>query len=227
LWTEMRTTLLNPKYIQAMTNGEASSAESFAETFRNTYGWNVMKPDAIDSAVWDKLYDVYVDDINNLNLQDFFERENPYALQEMSGVMLETARKGLWQASEQQLATLAKLHASLVNEFEAGCGTFTCGNPLLQAFIKSKLTDAAQQSNYQQALDAAQVSGDVSKGLVLTKEPLTDKTEQSNDKAAAKKPNKQSNAENNESAFNPLWLLLFSVIAGLVIIVLGRKNVQS
>ncbi len=57
IWTEMRTTLLNPTYITDLMQGEASSAETFAETFRNTYGWNVMKPEAIDDSVWNQLGD--------------------------------------------------------------------------------------------------------------------------------------------------------------------------
>ncbi|PAJ73712.1 hypothetical protein CJF42_14175 [Pseudoalteromonas sp. NBT06-2] len=237
LWTEMRTTLLNPKYIKAMINGEASSAEHFAETFRNTFGWNVMKPDAIDDVVWDKLYQVYVEDINNMNLKQFFARENPFALQEMSGVMLETARKGLWQASEKQLKSLADLHARLVQEHQAGCGTFTCGNPLLQDFIKSKLTQPVLIESYQKQLDAAQIGRDVSKGLVLQEQPLKSKVYQNtntqsgdNDvsdlvenKAQQAIDNKQVKADTLSTT---VWVLLFFSIAGLIISLLGRKNVQ-
>jgi len=242
LWSELRTTLLNPKYIQGLIEGEASSAETFAETFRNTYGWNVMKPDAIDDVVWDKLYDVYVEDINNLNLQQFFERENPYALQEMSGVMLETARKGLWQASDEQLSTLATMHAKLVEQFEAGCGTFTCGNPLLQDFIKSKLTDPAQLEGYQHQLDAAQVSSKTSEGLVLKKQPLNNDVNgkdqaQSNDSQGNKdEPEQERNQQPDQNKpqktpegepLNPLWFLLIALFAGGVMLMLGRKNGQS
>ena len=109
-----------------MQEGGASSAEHFAETFRNTYGWNVMKPAAIDDALWDELYEVYVDDRHNLGVEAFFRRENPYALQEMTAVMLETVRKGLWDATPQQVAVLAELHTRLVEEFEAGCSGFVC-----------------------------------------------------------------------------------------------------
>ena len=37
---ETNSTVFNPKYIREMMKGEASSMETFAETFRNTYGWN-------------------------------------------------------------------------------------------------------------------------------------------------------------------------------------------
>ncbi len=135
VWTEARSTLLNPAYIGEMQEGGASSAEHFAETFRNTYGWNVMKPAAIDDALWNELYEVYVDDRYDLGVEGFFRRENPYALQEMTAVMLETVRKGLWDATAEQVAVLAELHTRLVEEFEAGCSGFVCDNAALATFI--------------------------------------------------------------------------------------------
>ena len=135
VWTEARSTLLNPAYIGELQEGGASSAEQFAETFRNTYGWNVMKPAAIDDALWNELYDVYVDDRYDIGIEDFFRRENPYALQEMTAVMLETVRKGYWEASARQVEVLAELHTRLVEEFEAGCSGFVCDNAALASFI--------------------------------------------------------------------------------------------
>ena len=135
VWTEARSTLLNPAWIGELQEGGASSAEQFAETFRNTYGWNVMKPAAIDDALWNEMYDVYVDDRHGLGVEAFFRRENPYALQEMTAVMLETVRKGLWDATAEQVAVLAELHTRLVEEFEAGCSGFVCDNAALATFI--------------------------------------------------------------------------------------------
>ena len=108
-----------------------------------------MKPEAIDDSVWNNLHKVYVEDSHELGVKTFFEMQNPYALQEMTGVMLEAAHKGLWDASEQQLASIAELHTELVIEHEAGCGNFTCGNPSLQQFIKDKLTSTALSQSYQ------------------------------------------------------------------------------
>ena len=57
---EGRTTIFNPAYIKEKTKGGASSASTFAEIVTNTYGWNVMKPKAIDKEMWDEIYNVYV-----------------------------------------------------------------------------------------------------------------------------------------------------------------------
>ena len=73
-----------------------------------------MKPGAIDNQLWDKYYEVYVEDKLNTGVDDFFKDKNPYAYQEMTAIMLETIRKGLWEASPEQIEKLADLHIELV-----------------------------------------------------------------------------------------------------------------
>ncbi|MFC4297262.1 cobaltochelatase subunit CobN [Castellaniella hirudinis] len=167
---EARSTLLNPAYIEAMTQGGASSAETFAETFRNVYGWNVMKPSVIRPALWDALYETYVQDAQNLGLRAFFEKTSPYALQEMTAVMLETARKGYWQPGEQVLQSVADLHAELVARFGASGTEFVNDNQALRTFIAQRL-DAAQRRPYEDRLQQANEGTliDIDKGMVLSK----------------------------------------------------------
>ena len=89
---ESRTTILNPVYIKEKMKGGASSASEFAEVITNTYGWNVMKPAAIDKELWNNIYNVYVKDELNLGVKKYFEQQNPAALEEMTAVMLESVR---------------------------------------------------------------------------------------------------------------------------------------
>lgn len=39
----------------------------------------------------------------------------------MTAIMLESARKGLWKASAEQVAELAKLHTETVNKYRPSC----------------------------------------------------------------------------------------------------------
>jgi len=151
---EARATLLNPAYVEAMSRGGASSAEVFAETFRNLYGWNVMKPSAIPGELWDALDEAYVRDARGMGAHAFFERVNPYALQEMTAVMLETARKGYWQPGSDRLHAIAQLHADLVARFGASGTEFVNGNRELRRFIASQLPAQARAS-YDDALQQA------------------------------------------------------------------------
>ena len=59
---ETNSAIFNPKYISELPAGEASYKEHFAETFRNNYGWNVMKPEAILDYVWNIYHEIYVND---------------------------------------------------------------------------------------------------------------------------------------------------------------------
>ncbi len=175
---ESRTTIFNPNYISEMMKGEASAASTFAEIVQNTYGWNVMKPKAIDNEMWDEIYNVYVKDKFNLGVQEYFESRNPAALQEITAVMMETARKGLWNATEQQLDDIARLHTELVNKYQPSCSGFVCDNAKLRDFIASK-TEAHSAAEYYKNIKnirEAAASHD-KKGMVMKKENLNNEND--------------------------------------------------
>lgn len=177
---EGRTTIFNPAYIKEKMKGGASSASTFAEIVTNTYGWNVMKPKAIDKEMWDEIYNVYVKDKYNLGTKEFFDKQNPAALMEMTAVMMESARKGMWKATPQQLKDIAKLHTETVNKYKPSCSGFVCDNAKLRNYIASK-TDAASAKEYQQNVeqirDAEAEKNSSDKGMVMKKETLNEETQ--------------------------------------------------
>lgn len=170
---ESRTTIFNPAYLGEKMKGGASSAAEFAHTIQNTYGWNVMKPDVVDNELWDEVYAVYVEDKFGLGLHDYFERQNPAALEEISAVILETARKGMWRATEQQLANLAALHTELVSQHGPSCSEFVCDNALLRAFITSKSTPEQARSYEAQIRRVREASADGQEATVLRRDELS------------------------------------------------------
>lgn len=174
---EGRTTIFNPAYIKEKMKGGASSASTFAEIVTNTYGWNVMKPKAIDKEMWDEIYNVYVKDKYHLGTKEFFDKQNPAALMEMTAVMMESARKGMWKATPQQLKDIAKLHTETVNKYKPSCSGFVCDNAKLRNYIASK-TDAASAKEYQQNVeqirDAEAAKNSSDKGMVMEKETLNE-----------------------------------------------------
>lgn len=174
---EGRTTIFNPAYIKEKMKGGASSASTFAEIVTNTYGWNVMKPKAIDKEMWDEIYNVYVKDKYHLGTKEFFDKQNPAALMEMTAVMMESARKGMWKATPQQLKDIAKLHTETVNKYKPSCSGFVCDNAKLRNYIASK-TDAVSAKEYQQNVeqirDAEAAKNSSDKGMVMKKETLNE-----------------------------------------------------
>jgi len=172
---ESRSTVFNPAYIKEVMKGKASSASQITEVVTNTYAWNVMKPDVIDNEMWDQLYEVYVKDSHNLGVQNFFRQQNPSAIQEITAVMLETARKGMWKATDRQLSDIAQLHTDLVKEFGASGSGFAGSNIKLQDFISQKATpeNAAVYKQQIQKMRTADSSSDINKnGTILKKEDM-------------------------------------------------------
>lgn len=169
---ESRTTIFNPAYIREKMKGGASAAGGFAEIVQNTYGWNVMKPEAVDDELWDEIYAVYVQDKFDLGVQGYFERQNPAALQEMTAVMMETARKGMWNASAEQLKAIAELHTALVDKYAPSCSGAVCNNAKQREFIASKTSPNAARRYERQIRDVREASLSQDKGTVLKKEKM-------------------------------------------------------
>lgn len=169
---ESRTTIFNPAYIREKMKGGASGAAGFAEIVQNTYGWNVTKPSVVDDEMWDEIYEVYVKDKFGLGIEEYFGDKNPAALEEMTAVMMETARKGMWDASEQQLRDIASLHTRLVDEYLPSCSETVCDNAPLRNFIASNV-DAPAAGRYNANIEnirEARVSGQ--DGVVMKREVL-------------------------------------------------------
>lgn len=211
---ETNSTLFNPKYITQMLKGEASAMAHFAEAFRNTHGWNAMKPSAIDQHVWNKYYDIYVKDKFGLGIEKRFTEKNPFVLQEMTAVMMESARKGMWRASATQLKEVAELHGKLVAEHTAGCSGFICDNGKLREFIASKV-DQSTARQYNKSIDAAcQVQfGDTQaeNNVVLKKEEQAKQTN-------------ASQQEGGETDSNSLIYIVIGLIALIAIWFVVRRK---
>lgn len=204
---ETRTTIFNPHYIQEKMRGKASAAAHFAEIIQNTYGWNIMKPEVIDNELWDELYNVYIQDKYNLNLRSYFEQQNPAALQEITAVMMETARKGMWKASPIQLKNIARTHTELVNKYKPSCSGFVCDNTKLREYIASNVTPN-NASAYKQAIhDIRNASLKNDNKLVLKKEELN------------------SSKKNTTIINNAIVVSLTIIVIGILIFfILHRRN---
>lgn len=205
---ESRTTILNPTYIKEKMKGGAGDASGIADVIRNTYGWNVMKPQAIDDELWNDIYDTYIADKNNLGIKDYFKSKNPAAIQEMTAVMLETVRKGMWKAAPEQVKALAELHTEIVNEYGAACSGFVCDNAKLRDFIASKAPQKAA-ADYKSAVAqvrAENVSSD--DGMVMKRDEL----------------NQTQTETNHISGFIVAAVVLIAVVGLVVLIRRRRKN---
>ncbi len=212
---ETNSTVFNPKFIAEKMKGEASSYNSLSETVSNTFGWNAMKPSAIDEHIWDEYHEVYVRDKHNLGVVDKFAEKNPYAMQDLTAVMLESARKGMWEASPEQISELAELHTKMVVEHEAGCSGFVCDNAKLREFIAENAPQSAEQykESISQAREVQLDQQQVDNSVVLKKEE-SEQTQKSSAQDAQP-----------EKSFATLYIIiaLFALLTGWVIYRRKRK----
>lgn len=137
LGREMRTRYLNPKWIEGMKAEDYAGARAMSDFAEYLWGWNMTAPEKVDGAKWNQTYEVYVKDKYGLELKEFFDKASPWAYQSMTGRMLETHRKGYWQADRTVLDTLASEYARSVIRKGLACCDHTCNNPLLNQMVVS------------------------------------------------------------------------------------------
>ena len=163
---ETRSTILNPEYVRQRMKGDEGTAQEFGEVFRNIFGWSATRSSAVDKEIYNDLYRMYITDEHKLGVKNFFQAINPAAFQAMTSVMLESARKGYWKPTAQQLKTTADLHAQITREAGAACTDFVCNNPKLQEYISSQLSEQDRKT-YTRQMTEVKESSSSQKEMVL------------------------------------------------------------
>lgn len=113
---EFRTRYTHPQWIKAMQEEGFSGAGSFLSTIQNTWGWEVVAPKVIRDDQWQELVEVYVNDKHNLKMKEFFEKNNPDALAQISERFLEAIRKGYFKTDEKTVKKLVETYMEMANK---------------------------------------------------------------------------------------------------------------
>ena len=206
---EARSTILNPKYIKEMMKGKAAAAGQIQEIVTNMHGWEATRPELIDDALWEEVYLTYIEDKQQLGVTDFIRRENATALEEVTAVMLEATRKGMWKASQAQISKLATLHTDLVKEFGVTSSEFSSENKKLQAYISQKAPQAnaeAYQKQLKQAKESSTQLQDSKDGKLLKKEETS------------------TAQEKKKVSLNILWVGLAALVALIALVIFVKKR---
>jgi cobaltochelatase CobN len=98
----VRTRVLNPKWIAAMTRHGYKGAFELAATVDYLFGYDATAH-VVEDWMYERVTEAYVGDPA---IRKFLEQSNPWALRAMAERLLEAAERGLWDASEVALATL-------------------------------------------------------------------------------------------------------------------------
>ena len=211
---EARSTVLNPKYIKEMMKEGAAATGSFTEVFRNTLGWEIMKPDMLEDHLWQAYKETYVDDKLNLNMREFFEKNNPAALQEMTGIMLEAVRKDFWKADADTVRQLAKTHAELMKKFDLPPSR----NEKLREMIQKNLQDPELRKAYEQQI-----------AKMLERQRREAAARKKADEVSGRKLKEQTVEQTAEPGRNKSALMVIAgiVLLALLAILLGNRRKKN
>ncbi len=156
---EFRSRYVNPRWIEGMKKEGYAGAAEMRAFVENLWGWEATVGDAIDDQMWQETFDVYVEDKHELGLESFFASDSPFAFQDMSARMIETVRKGHWNADPTTQQALLRRYVDSVMTHGAGCSETTCGNPLLMQYVVDSAEaagiPAADVSAFRTAIETA------------------------------------------------------------------------
>ena len=122
----VRTKLLNPKWIDGMKEHGYKGASDIMKRVSRVYGWEAATQE-VDDSIFDDIADTFV---NDKVMREFFEENNPYALEEISRRLLEAESRGLWQPNQKTIDELKENYLEIESwlEEKAGDGTFQGGS---------------------------------------------------------------------------------------------------
>jgi cobaltochelatase CobN len=122
----VRTKLLNPKWIDGMKEHGYKGASDIMKRVTRVYGWEASTQE-VDDWIFDDIADAFV---NNKEMRQFFQENNPFALEEIARRLLEAEQRGLWDADEDVLDNLKNNYLEIESwmEDQAGAGDYQGGN---------------------------------------------------------------------------------------------------
>ena len=114
---ELRARYLNPKWIEAMLDEGYAGARFIRQVVDNLWGWQVTTPEAIDAAKWQEMFETYVEDRYELDVeQRFRSAENLGAYQALMERMLVAVDKGYWDAPAETIEVLKETLERIIPE---------------------------------------------------------------------------------------------------------------
>jgi cobaltochelatase CobN len=155
---EMQTRYLNPRWIQAMLKEGYAGARFVSQVVDNLWGWQVTVPDAVDAAKWQQMFETYVQDKHQLDIQNQFRSaKNLLAYQALVDRMLVAVNKGYWKATPEVVAELQAKNRELMAEAGVACNRDSCSSDEVARVsqMQDQAKTAASRGGYGLAAPAA------------------------------------------------------------------------
>ncbi|MFO0924243.1 MAG: cobaltochelatase subunit CobN [Pirellulales bacterium] len=154
---EYRVRLFNRRWLTGMMKEGYAGADHMRVMVTNSFAWEVMRPGTVGQENWMEMKKILVDDRLRLGLRDWWERTNPYAMQDTLATMIESIRKGYWKADPATYRELVEEYAKNVQRHGFSGNITSGGNQALhtevQRVLNEFLPDQQLQIAYQNRLN--------------------------------------------------------------------------
>jgi len=196
---ELRSRYFHPRWIKEMQKEGYSGTLSMVDTLNNFWGWQVVDPQNIRDAQWQEFFEIYVEDKYQLDMQAWFEKNNPEALAQMTERMLEAVRKDYWKADEQVVKKLVSVYEQLREHYD------------IQT-INQKFTEFVSQKvqGYGLIMDAAQTQPKAQVNSVNPQQKMTEKVQ-----------GQQLEKVESTQEHEPQWLIKILLALVVIIVISG------
>ncbi len=148
LGRELKTRYLNPKWIDEMINEGYAGSRFINKMIFNLWGWEATMPESVSDNDWNQVYETYINDKYELNIKERFkENGNLFAYQSMLSRMLETVRKGNWNADKQAVDNMLLQFNETIKEVGLSCNLNVCNNEALIDYISNQIDEIPSLSD--------------------------------------------------------------------------------
>ena len=122
----VRTKLLNPAWIEGQKEHGYKGCTDIMKRVSRVYGFEASTQ-MVDDWIFDDITNKFV---NDPEMRQFFQDNNPYALEEIARRMLEANQRGLWEADPETLEKLKENYVEIESWMEdlAGDGEYQGGS---------------------------------------------------------------------------------------------------
>ena len=117
----VRVKLLNPQWIEGMKKHGYKGAQDMAHKAASVYGWDATS-DVVADWIFDELTKKHVLDEE---MREFYEKNNPWAFEELARRFLEAEKRGLWKADPEVLKDLKETYLEIEGWMEEKMGETT------------------------------------------------------------------------------------------------------
>ena len=144
---ELRSRYYNPQWMKGMMEQGYSGAREMDKFAEYLWGWEATVPDLVSESTWSEVQEIYVQDKYQMGLKEFFDDNNPWASQALTGRLIETARKDRWHPTDQVRRELVERYEQSVQDYGVTCCHHTCGNLALQEYMQGVLPSSETDSS--------------------------------------------------------------------------------